>query len=125
MEPKILVVDDEEDIIDLVQSWLESEGYSVITAYNGKDALKAVASERPNLILLDAIMPRMSGMEVCQTLKRDSNTRSIPVVMFTVLSRSVDVKMFKDAGADDHLAKPFTGEDLIAVVETQLEGNRT
>jgi CheY-like chemotaxis protein len=118
---KILVVDDEFDTLNLAKMILERKGYLVVDVSNGEEAIQKADSERPDLILLDMVMPGKSGLEVCKILKSQPKTKQIPVVIFTVLGRDVDKQLSKDAGADGHLLKPFTPEDLIAEIEKHLE----
>ena len=117
-------MDDEPDNVNLAKMMLESEGYQVITGANGNEAHEKVRADRPDLILLDVVMPGKSGFEVCRALKSDSMTNPIPIVMFTVLGREADITMGKEAGADGHLLKPFTSESLLDTVKTHLEKSR-
>jgi len=117
MPNKVLVVDDEPDVLTLTKLILEGAGISVITASNGKEALQKAEDEKPNLILLDVVMPGKSGFEVCKILKSQPQTRSIPVIIFTVLNRDVDRTLSVEAGADDFLPKPLEPEDLLLLVK--------
>jgi two-component system alkaline phosphatase synthesis response regulator PhoP len=117
---KILVVDDEPGIRELVQIILQDEGYCVITAENGVDAVQKVKDELPDMVLLDMVMPGISGLEVCRILKKDASTKFIPIVMFTVLGRDTDVKLAKESGCDGYFLKPFTPEDLVSEVKTWI-----
>ena len=118
---KILVVDDEFILRDLMRTILEEEGYSVITASDGEEALTKADNELPDLIILDLMMPGKSGLEVCKILKSQSETKHIPIVMATVLGREVDRTMTDEAGADAHFMKPFTASALLTEVKRQLE----
>ncbi|MCS7120291.1 MAG: response regulator [Nitrososphaerota archaeon] len=120
MADKILVVDDEADIANLAKIILESEGYSVVTASNGEEALAKVYQESPDLVLLDIVMPKKTGLEVCRILKEQKRTRQIPVIVFSVLGREVDRRMSAEVGADAHFVKPFTPESLVEIVRTHL-----
>lgn len=124
MADKILVVDDEPDMVTLTKMMLEAQGYQVITASDGDEALFKTSSENPDLILLDVIMPVKGGFDVCKVLKTQKKTKLIPVVMFTILGRNKDIKMSSEYGADGHLSKPFTYESLIATVETYIKAAR-
>lgn len=117
---KILVADDESDILGLARMILEGEGYCVISASDGEEVVRKVDTEIPDLVLLDVVMPDKSGFEVCKTLKSQSKTRHIPVVMFTALGRAVDRKLGAEAGADGYFTKPFTPESLLAEVKKQI-----
>ena len=115
------MVDDESESRDISKTLLESEGYAVVTAASGNEALEKAGSQDPDLILLDAVMPGLSGFEVCKALKTQKKTRSIHVVMFTLLNREVDRNMGKEAGADGYLVKSPTSEDLVAEVKKHLQ----
>lgn len=117
---KILIVDDEPDIVTLVRVILERDGYWVVSATNGDEALAVAQSEIPDLILLDLVMPGKSGLEVCRILKSIPKTRNVPVVMFTALGRDVDRKLSSLAGADAHFTKPFVPAGLTAEVSRWL-----
>jgi DNA-binding response OmpR family regulator len=118
---KVLVVDDEFILRDLMRTILEEEGYSVIIASDGEEALTKADNEMPDLILLDLMMPGKSGLEVCRILKSHAKTKNIPVVMSTVLGREVDRALTKEAGADAHFTKPFTAVALLTEVRRQLD----
>ncbi len=123
MPEKILVVDDEADVRNLTKMMLEGAGYEVVQASNGDEALSMVASESPDLVLLDVVMPGKSGFEVCKNLKASERTRRIPVIIFTVLGREVDFRLSMESGADEFLSKPLKPEDmsnLIKEIRTQL-----
>jgi CheY-like chemotaxis protein len=121
---RILVAEDEADIANLVKMVLEAEGYQVSVASDGEEALAKTVSEMPDLVLLDVIMPHKTGLEACSELKQQSKTRMIPIVMFTVLGREIDKRMSKEAGADGHIIKPFTSEDLLSEVRRYIEASR-
>jgi DNA-binding response OmpR family regulator len=121
---KILVVDDEFILRDLMRTILEEEGYSVITASDGEEALAKADNEMPDLIMLDLMMPGKSGLEVCKILKSQTKTRHLRVIMSTVLGREVDRTLTKAAGADAHFMKPFSALALITEVKRQLEAAR-
>jgi len=117
----ILVVDDEPRIRELTQMILEDKGYRVITAENGVEALLKAERETPDLVLLDVVLPGISGVEVCRILKSQAKTRSIPLVMFTVLGRDVDQRLAEESGCDGYFLKPFTPEDLSSEVKKYLK----
>ena len=117
MAKKILAVDDEKAIVRLVQVNLEREGYQVVTAYDGREALENVASERPDLVVLDVMMPYMDGFEVLQQLKKDPETRDIPVIMLTAKAQDADVFRGWQSGVDCYLTKPFNPMELKAFVK--------
>jgi DNA-binding response OmpR family regulator len=122
---RILVADDEPDLLNAAKIMLEKGGYQVIEATNGDEALEKVNSEKPDLIILDVVMPGKTGTEVCKILKEDPQTSSIPILMYTVLGREADSKISEEVGADGHLIKPFSPEDLVATVKKHLELSRS
>jgi two-component system, OmpR family, alkaline phosphatase synthesis response regulator PhoP len=111
---KILVVDDEEDILELVRYNLDREGYQVVCAISGEEALAAAASERVDLIILDLMLPGIDGLEVARRLKQNTATREIPIVMLTAKGEEADVVAGLELGADDYVTKPFSPRILIA-----------
>lgn len=120
MSKKILVADDELDIQTLVKITLEKSGYQVLTASNGVEALQKAESELPDLILLDVVMPEKGGWEVCKILKSQEKTKQIPIIIFTVLSRSFSEKYAEYAKPNDYLQKPFTNEGLLSKVKQYI-----
>ena len=110
---KILVVDDDDDILLIVQTILASAGYTVFLARNGREGVDAALQLQPDLILLDVMMPELSGWEVCTTLKNAPETRQIPVAMLTVKSEIRDLITGMQVGADDYVTKPFTRRRLL------------
>lgn len=119
---KILVIDDEPDIVFLIKLILEKEGYKVIEANSGSEGLELVKKEKPDLVLLDVMMPDMLGWEVSKKIKADKELRKIPVAMLTVKSAAEDkLKSLEEAGADWHIAKPIDREKLLNTVAWLLE----
>jgi DNA-binding response OmpR family regulator len=118
------VVDDESRILTLAKMILEKVGYQVVTAANGDEALIKVETERPDLIILDIVMPGKTGLEICKILKSHANNQVIPIILFSVLGREADKKLGNDAGADSYMIKPFTPDTLIMEVNKQLKKNR-
>lgn len=117
MEPKIMIVDDEPEIVSLIENYLHKEGYQTITAFDGIEALKVIESESPDLIVLDWMLPGMSGLEVCKQLRVSS---SIPIIMLTAKSEEVDRVLGLEFGADDYIVKPFGLRELLARIRTVL-----
>lgn len=117
MPKKILAVDDERHIVRLVQVNLERAGYEVVTAFDGKEALEKVESEQPDLVVLDVMMPYMDGFEVLQTLRKNPNTRDLPVIMLTAKAQDADVFRGWQSGVDCYLTKPFNPMELIVFVK--------
>jgi len=116
---RILVVDDEEDIRELVSHSLRREGYEVFTAADGESALARVR-ERPDLVVLDLMLPGIDGLEVCRRLRGDDATKSIPVIMLTAKVEESDVILGLGVGADDYVTKPFSPRILLARVRAVL-----
>jgi len=116
-EPLILVVDDEQAIADLIEIHLLSEGYRVIKASSGEEAMRLVESQQPDLVILDIMMPGMDGLAVCRAIRRD---RNVPILMLSAKSEDVDKILGLKVGADDYLTKPFNPLELVARVKAQL-----
>ncbi|HEX8551443.1 MAG TPA: response regulator [Abditibacteriaceae bacterium] len=114
---KILAVDDEKHIVRLVQITLEKEGYELITASTGKEALEKVALDKPDLIVMDVMMPEMDGLEALARLKGDPATAKIPVIMLTAKAQDSDVFRGWQSGADLYLTKPFNPQELVTFVK--------
>lgn len=117
VKEKILVVDDEPGIVELVRLNLEDNDYQVVTAQDGQRALEAYYSEMPDLIVLDIMIPKMNGLEVCQTIRRQSN---VPIIMLTALSDAEEELKGLESGADDYIGKPFSPGELVARVRAVL-----
>ena len=120
MDGKILVVDDEPDIRNLAKRILERAGYQVVTASNRVEGEEMVESEKPDLIILDVVMPGKNGFEVCQTLKGRPETRNIPIIIFSASGSRGRRDAAREAGADDFLQKPFTIKGLTDIVRKHL-----
>ena len=117
---KILVVEDEPDIRKLVQYNLTQERFSVLEAEDGEQALKLLQHERPNLVILDLMLPGLSGMELCKLLKQRNDTAKLPILMLTAKAGEADRIVGLEMGADDYLAKPFSPREMIARVRAIL-----
>jgi len=118
--PKILVVDDETHIVELVKFNLEKEGYQVIVAYDGQSALDSVKENSPDLIILDIMLPNIDGLQVCQTLKQNSEYNKIPIIMLTAKGEEFDTVLGLEMGADDYIKKPFSPREMTARVKARL-----
>ncbi|MCK4349455.1 MAG: response regulator [Candidatus Krumholzibacteria bacterium] len=121
---KILVVDDEEHIRKILKFKLEKHGYNVIIAENGEVALQMVRRENPDLIILDLMMPKMDGFEVCRRIRKNFQTAQIPIIMLTAKSDMVDKIKGLAGGANDYLVKPYSNEELLLRVKNVLDWNR-
>lgn len=117
MPKKILAVDDEKHIVRLVQINLLKEGYEVVTATNGREAVEAVAQHKPDLIVMDVMMPELDGFGALEILKADPKTAGIPVIMLTAKAQDADVFKGWQSGADLYLTKPFNPSELITFVK--------
>lgn len=118
--PRILIVDDQPMNVDILQTRLAVHGYDILTATDGEAALQVARSEQPDLLLLDVMMPKMDGIEVCQRLKGDASLPFMPIIMVTAKSDSKDVVAGLDAGADEYLTKPVDQAALVARVKSML-----
>ena len=117
---KILVVDDEEDILELVRYNLEREGYRIIGASSGEEAMEKVSHESPDLIVLDLMLPGIDGLEVARRLRKDENSHTIPIVMLTAKGEESDIVTGLELGADDYVTKPFSPRVLVARIKAVL-----
>ena len=117
MSKTILAVDDERHIVRLVQINLERHGYKVIMAFDGKEALEKVASDQPDLVVLDWMMPYLDGLGVLQALRKDPVTRELPVIMLTAKAQDMDVFKGWQSGVDCYLTKPFNPMELVSFVK--------
>ncbi|HWQ14219.1 MAG TPA: response regulator [Roseiflexaceae bacterium] len=111
---RVLVVDDNRDILDLIQRVLVTYGHEVVTARDGREALQQESAARPDVVLLDVNIPYLNGWEVCRRIKA---RRNVPVMLLTVRAEQTDFDRSRDSGADDHIAKPFEIADLLARIE--------
>mgnify|MGYP001561415979 CR=1 FL=1 len=109
---RILIVDDTKDILQVVARRLQSCGYEALTAETGEDGLRVAQEQLPDLVLLDIMMPKMKGREVCARLKADPKTKHIPVIFLTALGLADHIKAGMDLGADDYIVKPFEPSEL-------------
>lgn len=119
--PIVLVVDDNQQNLELLQVYLEDVDCQSIPACDGPEALDIIAKEPPDLILLDVMMPKMSGFEVCRRIKNDPKTSDIPVIMVTALSEFGDIERAIDSGTDDFLSKPVNKLELLTRIKTMLK----
>ena len=122
MEQKtILIADDEVDIVETLKFVLETEGFNVITAYDGEEALKSAKEFMPDLMLLDVMMPKINGYKVSRLLKFDKKFQNIPILMVTARSQEEDKLIGEETGADEYITKPFDLDDVVKTVQKYLE----
>ena len=117
---RILVVDDEIYIVHILDFSLGMEGYEVVTALDGEQALEKARAEKPDLIVLDIMMPKLDGYETCKRLKADATTKDIPVILLSAKGRNVDQKVGFEVGADDYITKPFSPRKLVERINAIL-----
>ena len=120
MKPLILIVEDEQALVTLLRYNFEAAGYEVATALDGDEALMAIAERRPDLIVLDWMLPSISGLEVCRQIRRKPETRDVPVIMLTARGEEADRIRGHDSGADDYVTKPFSPRELLARINAVL-----
>jgi DNA-binding response OmpR family regulator len=121
MSPKkILVVDDEVDLVETVRFPLEMEGFDVLVSYNGEDALSQARKEKPDLIILDLMLPKLDGYKVCRLLKFDERYKHIPILMLTAKTQEKDKILGMETGADEYITKPFEMDYLMEKVKAYL-----
>ncbi len=120
MKEKILIVEDEKDIVKMLEYNLKKEGFRTLSVHDGEDALDLANREHPDLVILDLMLPGIDGLEVCKTLKKESKTTSIPIIMLTAKSQESDKVIGLELGADDYMTKPFSPRELIARIKAVL-----
>jgi two-component system alkaline phosphatase synthesis response regulator PhoP len=117
---KILIVDDEVDLVETLRLPLEMEGYTVLVSSNGEDALNQARKEKPHLIILDIMLPKLDGYKVCRLLKFDERYKHIPILMLTAKTQEKDKILGAETGADEYITKPFDIDELIEKVKSYL-----
>ena len=125
MAQRILVVDDDKQIVRLIQSYLEKAGYSILTAFDGEDAMHVIRSERPDLIVLDLMLPKRNGYEITKLLRADSGFAAMPILMLTARVDDTDKILGLELGADDYMCKPFNPREVVARVRAILRRSTT
>jgi len=120
MNNKILIVEDEKDIRDLIIYSLEGKGYQTISTDDGEKAIKMLKENKPDLVILDWMLPSVSGLEICRSIRRDINTKNIPIIMLTAKITEEDKVLGLDSGADDYITKPFSTAELNSRVKAIL-----
>lgn len=120
MKPSVLIVEDETALVELLRYNLEQSGFKVVVAGDGEEALAAAQEDVPDIILLDWMLPLMSGIEVCRQLRRQTSTANVPIIMLTARGEEGDRIRGLDAGADDYVSKPFSPTELVARIRAVL-----
>jgi len=120
MTQRILVVDDDRQIVRLIQSYLQQSGFTVLTAYDGEEALHVIRREKPDLVVLDLMLPKRDGLEITRLLRADERLAAIPILMLTARVEDVDKLIGLELGADDYLTKPFNPPEVVARVKAIL-----
>ena len=117
---RILIVDDEEDIVSVLKFRLEANNYAVLSASEGQEGLNRARAEKPDLIILDLMLPKLDGYKVCRMLKFDESYKSIPIIMFTARAQKKDEELGMEMGADAYVVKPFEPEILLGKIKELL-----
>jgi DNA-binding response OmpR family regulator len=118
---RILLVDDEPSIVKMVGKRLEVEGFDVLIAMDGQEAVKLAQTEKPDLMILDLMLPKLNGYEVCSLLKQDERYKKIPIIMFSAKAQEKDEKLGIECGADAYIRKPFKAQELLDQIRTLLK----
>jgi DNA-binding response OmpR family regulator len=119
---RILLVDDEAQLVEMVKLRLEANDYDVITAYDGQEGLDKARNERPDLIILDLMLPKVDGYKVCRMLKFDEKYKAIPIILFTARAQESDEKLGYEVGADAYIIKPFEPQVLMGKIKELIKG---
>lgn len=120
-KPRILIIEDEKVMVEALRLRLEANGYEVLTSNDGVEGLIKARAEKPDLIILDVMLPAMDGLKICRMLKFDSRYHKIPIVMFTARTQESDILKGKEVGANAYVKKPFKSEELLKVISDLLE----
>ncbi|UCH12036.1 MAG: response regulator [Candidatus Omnitrophota bacterium] len=120
MTKRILLIEDEKDMVYAITLELQANNYEVLTAYNGMEGLEKAKKEKPDLIILDLMLPKMDGYKVCGLLKADTRYNKIPIVMFSAKAQEEDMKLGKELGADAYITKPFESQVLLRKIKELL-----
>lgn len=122
---RILLVDDEPDLVQMISLRLKSVGYEVVTACDGQEALEQVKQTKPDLLILDLMLPKLDGYKVCRLLKFDERTKELPILIFTARAQEQDIKLASECGADAYLTKPFEAKVLLGKLQELLAAKKT
>ncbi len=121
LKRRILVIEDEKEMLEAVQLRLEANRYEVISASDGAEGLSQARSEKPDLIIMDIMLPKMDGFTVCRMLKFDEHYKNTPIIMLTARTQDSDIKCGKEMGVDAYLTKPFKSEELLAKIKELIK----
>jgi len=124
MKAKVFLVEDEQSIVTLVEYSLKSEGYKVLISSNGEEALSEIKKEEPDIVLLDWMLPDLSGLDICKLLKKDEKFKHIPIIMLTAKGQEEDKVAALNAGADDYITKPFGNAEMVARINALLRRSK-
>ena len=119
-KPRVLLVDDEPSILKIVGKRLEVEGFEVLVAMDGQDALAKARTERPQVIVLDLMLPKLNGYEVCTLLKQDPRYQKTPIIIFTAKTHATNEQMAMECGANAYVCKPFSGQELVEKIRALI-----
>ena len=122
---RILLVDDEPDLVQMISLRLKSVGYEVVTACDGQEALEQVKQTKPDLLILDLMLPKLDGYKVCRLLKFDERTKELPILIFTARAQEQDIKLASECGADAYLTKPFEAKVILGKLQELLAARKT
>lgn len=120
-KPRILIVDDEPDALELIKFNMKESGYQVVTAPDGRKALETIKNERPDLVVLDLMLPEVDGLEVCKIIRRNAETSDLPIIMLTAKAAEIDRVLGLELGADDYMTKPFSPRELMLRIRNLLK----
>jgi len=121
MAKKILIVDDEVQLVEMIKMRLEASGYEIIFAHDGQDGLDKAKKEKPDLMILDLMLPKIDGYKVCRMLKFDEKYKQIPIILFSARAQDEDKKMGEEVGADAYITKPFDPQALLGKIKELLK----
>jgi DNA-binding response OmpR family regulator len=118
---RILAVDDEPDLLEMLKMRLEANNYDVLTAYDGQEGLEKARNEKPDLIILDLMLPKIDGYKVCGLLKKDARYKDIPIIIFSAKAQEGDIKLGQELGAEAYITKPFEPQVLLGKIKELLK----
>lgn len=121
MKARILIIEDEKDLVEALKMRLGTNGYEVLVSTDGVDGLNRARAEKPDLVILDIRLPKMDGYKVCRILKYDENFKMIPIIMLTARVQQADIQQGKEAGADIYMTKPYKSEELLENIKKLLK----